>query len=116
MVAPSRAPAVVATASASRASFRRGILPSLSSIFAADATPVSVPSVLKRSSKSSVNTTTRKLPEKRSFQPVRCEPSCDHLSAFRHSPKSEPNSLNAPPMLLRFSDGYSEYIFASGFT
>ena len=108
VVAPMSAPAVVATASASRAYLRRGRWPSLSSMFAVDATPVRVPSVLKRSSKSSVNITRRKLPEMRSFHPVSWEPFSDHLFASRHSPKREPNSRNAFPMVPGWSEGYSE--------
>ena len=58
---PNTAPPVVAIASASRAGFIAGSLPSLSSIFAFVLTPMSVPSVSNRSTNRKENITTMKL-------------------------------------------------------
>ena len=59
---PSKAPIVVAIESERRALPTFGTLPSSSSILALEQTPTSVPTVSKKSTNSSVQTTTRKLP------------------------------------------------------
>ena len=60
---PHIAPTVVPTASERRAPFMRGSLPSLSSMSALEATPISVPSVSNMSTKRNANIITTKSSE-----------------------------------------------------
>ena len=97
---PKIAPTLVATASAIRAPLILGSLPSLSSISALDATPISVPSVSNRSTNRNANITTIKsrirIPEK---------------SALNTWPKVWPKEEKSK---LTIAEGITEYMPASG--
>ena len=83
---PSTAPEVVATASAINAPLIFGSFPSLSSISALVATPISVPSVSKISTNKKANTTT-----------IRLAIPISEISALNTAPKVSPSAPKPHP-------------------
>ncbi len=99
---PKTAPTEVATASAQSAPEMRGRRPSLSRKPPFSETPMSVPSVSKRSTKKKANITTKKSSDLISAQPEeRRAPSlavCFQASAVKRAPAVWPNSEKDSPM------------------
>jgi len=81
---PSTAPAVVATASASKASLMRGSLPFSSIIFALFATPIRVPSV------SNISTN-----KKEKIITIKSKIRISEKSTLKHFPKVEPMAVRS---------------------